>query len=132
MAGYNKIRDTLGAACRASVQAKMPIYDTPPETPASPSAVVRPRVPASREPLTIARSPVRWIWEVLVFVGKVNTQAAQRRLGDLLSEDSALIDALNNVEFPGGYADVTDTGISKMRIGATMYAYAKITVAVVA
>jgi len=133
MAGFNEVRLVLADACRSAVGDVNVFYYLPKRVPA-PAVVIRTVKPTGDYLTTWGGGYAEWMFEVLVVVGRVSDESAQNMLGDMISPDSSLITALNDVEFPGGpgcgHAHVRKCDIADIRIGATRYACARLTVLV--
>lgn len=133
MAGFNEIRVVLADACKSAVGDLNVFYYLPKRAPV-PAVVIRTVKPTGDYLTVWGGGYAEWMFEVLVIVGKVSDESAQNQLGDMISPNSALVTALNDIEFAGGpgygHAHVRKCDIADIRMGATRYACARLTVLV--
>lgn len=132
-ADYNEISATLGDAVRSSV-GEMNVYDYLPAGVAPPAVIVRDQTPTGDYMLTWGGGLAEYMFEVLVLMGKVSSESAQTRIGELITRNSALIKALNDVEFSGGpgagHAHVRKSTKTVVKVGNEQFACAKLAVLV--
>jgi hypothetical protein len=133
MATFNEIRRVLGSACESVVD-DLNVYGFVPRRPSLPCVVIRTQKPAADYLTTWSAGYAEWMFEVLLITGRVVDEASQEFLGDMISGNAPLIQALNGIEFsegPGyGHAHVRKCEITDMRVGATRCACARLTVLV--
>jgi hypothetical protein len=129
MADYNQIRAALADACR-TVDPSLRVYDYVPQSLVPPVVVVQARMPAIDYREAMSSGSAEWYFVVMYVVGPVNEQAAQARVGELISPGSSLISALNGVDLTNGYVMVTQGGVSEMQVGPTAHTYARLWVTV--
>jgi hypothetical protein len=130
MATFNQIRTVLAAACGTVVD-DLNVYYYLPRRPSIPAVVIRTQKPTGDYTTTWGGGYAEWLFEILILVGRVSDESAQNFLGDMISPDSTLITALNNIEFPGGpgygHGHVRKVDLTDMKVGATRYACARLT-----
>lgn len=130
MTDYNTVRDAVFSAVRL-YQPDMNVYHYVPRSLVPPSAIVKPRASRTIDYLQAQSSGLaRWNFVVLLIIGLVDEQAAQKLAGELISPGSPLIAALQNAELPTGYVTVTDGSVSEMMFGQSLYTYAELSVVV--
>lgn len=133
MATFNEIRRVLGVACESVVD-DLSVYNFVPRRPSLPAVVIRTLKPAGDYLTTWSAGYAEWMFEILLITGRVSDESAQDLLGNMISGDSPLVEALNDVEFAGGpgygHAHVRKCELSDIRVGATRCACARLTVLV--
>lgn len=133
MTDYDTVRLALCEALTDNYQYDLNIFDHVPRTLVPPAAIVKPRpkvLPEYRR--AMGRSPLAtWKFDVLLIIGLVDEQAAQKMAGELISPGSPLVNALT-CKLLNGYSQVTDAGTSEMMVGESLYTYAELTVEVLA
>jgi len=133
MANYNELKSTLGDALR-QFSDDINVFDFFPKSVVPPAAVIQPAVPTVNFIQAEQSRTAEWRFTVMLIVGQVNEEAAQTKIGDLISPGSDLIEALNAVGEDTGFlrVKVTDASISEVQVGTTTYAYARLSVNVIA
>lgn len=133
MANYNDLKRTLGDALR-QFSDEINVFDFFPKSVVPPAAVIQPAVPTVNFIQAEQSRTAEWRFTVMLIVGQVNEEAAQIKIGDLISPGSDLIEALNAVGEDTGFlrVKVTDASISEVQVGTTTYAYARLSVNVIA
>jgi len=133
MASFNDIRTALADAGRSAV-GDMNVFGYLPRRPPSPALVIRTVKPSADYATTWGGGYAEWTFELLLIAGRVSEESAQNFLGDMISPNSPLIQAINNIEFPGGpgygHAHVRQCNIADIKVGATKYACARLAVLV--
>lgn len=130
MTNYNIVRKAISEAVQA-YRSDMNVYCYVPRTLIPPSAIVRPRAGRTIDYLQAQSSGfAKWYFTVMLVVGLVDEEAAQKLAGDLISPGSDLIVALQNADLPNGYATVTDGSVSQMMFDQSLYTYAELSVIV--
>lgn len=133
MSNYNEVREFLGSQLK-SFQPGLNVYYYTPRSLVPPSAIVQAN-PTRTIDYEQAYSSVsaEWFFSVMLVVGLVNEEAAQRRVGDLISPGSDLLTALN-VTAKNGYCRVKTASIQEAMFGEPprqgLYTYARLTVVV--
>ena len=133
MANYNDLKRTLGDALR-QFSDEINVFDFFPKSVVPPAAVIQPAVPTVNFIQAEQSRTAEWRFTVMLIVGQVNEEAAQTKIGDLISPGSDLIEALNVVGEDTGFlrVKVTDASVSEVQVGTTTYAYARLSVNVIA
>lgn len=132
MTSYDEVRSALSTAVR-TYQPDLNVYYATPRTLVPPAAIVKPQSHKTVSYLQAQSSGLaKWHFHVLLIIGLVNEQAAQKQAGDLISPYSPLIQALRKTQLPNGYATVVDAGLSEMTFSNGLYTYAQISVDVTA
>lgn len=133
MTDYDTVRLALCQALKDNYQYDLNIFDHVPRTLVPPAAIVKPRpkvLPEYRR--AMGRSALaKWQFDVLLIIGLVDEQAAQKMAGELISPGSPLVNALT-CKLLNGYSQVTDSGTSEMMVEESLYTYAELTVEVLA
>lgn len=133
MANYNELKRTLGDALR-TFSDEINVSDFFPKSVVPPAAVIQPAVPTINFIQAEQSRTAEWRFTVMLIIGQVNEEAAQEKIGDLISPGSPLIEVLNAVGEDSGFlrVKVTDASISEVQVGTTNYAYARLSVNVIA
>lgn len=130
MTDYNAIRSALGDAVQI-YKPDMNVYPYIPRTLVPPAAIVKPRSGRTIDYLQAQSSGLaRWNFIVLLVIGLVDEEAAQKLAGELISPGSQLIQCLQNATLPNGFVTVTDGSVSEMMFGQSLYTYAELSVVV--
>jgi hypothetical protein len=135
MANENEIRQALADAIRTVLSDEINVCDFFPKSPPpSPSLVIQRAVPTADLVQAMNSPTAAWRFVVMLLVSQVNEEAAQLKIGDLISPGSPIIEALNAVGEDTGFmrVKVTDVSESEVQYATTMYAYGRFSVNVLA
>jgi hypothetical protein len=124
---FTQVITALGEACKAGAP-KLNVYTTWPCSVSVPAAVIRIGKPAIRYIQVMGNSTqAKWLFEILLVVGSVNDKAAQKRAMALISPDSKLVAAVNDVKVTeGGAVKVTESSTGEVDVGSGTYASASL------
>jgi hypothetical protein len=144
-ADFNDIRDALGAAVESYMLEWIPtvdrfelsdlnVYSYIERTIVPPAAVIMAVPNRSVDYVQMQSSGfATYYFTILVVIGQVDSEAAQRECGVLISPGSPLITAINNVRVGQGYVLVTHGAISTLsggQSGAALYTHVQYSVMV--
>ncbi len=136
---YDEVTAALGcsvAEFEPTFETGVNLFNYQPRTVVPPCAIIKPQAHRTVEYRVALSNSVtaKWHFLVMLVVGQVSEQDAQRQVGVLVSPNSLLIQAVNATKFPhGGYAKVTEGAISQMAVktrdgGEALYTYAQLSV----
>lgn len=116
MGNYNDVRFALGQALK-SFQPDLNIFYYMPRSATPPVGIIMPSPTQTINYLEAQTSrSAKWNFVVLVTVGYVDNEAAQRRVGELISPGSDLLRVLNG-KIGTGYSQVTSGSIHEFMLG---------------
>ena len=132
MTEFSEVRQTLGAAINRVMSHELNVYHYVPRSLIPPAAIVQPapNTTIDNEP-QYSSGLADWMFKVMIVVGEVDDEAAQDQVGKILTPNSPLIQAINDVTFStSGWAKVQRGNVSQMNFGKALYTYAELTVRV--
>lgn len=116
LVNINEVREALGETLK-STGLRMNIYAFTPRSIIPPMAIVHPNNNRTINYLEAQSSrAAKWSFTVIIAVGFVHSEAAQRTVGDLITPGSFLLNALNT-RIGSGYAQVTDASVMESMFG---------------
>lgn len=131
MSNYNDVRASLGAAIKTySPALAVNTYDYVPRSITPPAVIVQPSPNRTIDYQVVQGRGVfaKWRFNVMIVIGQVSEEDAQKQAGDLVSPGSGLITALNNMTLTSGYAQVESGNIAQMMFDQGLYTYAELSV----
>jgi hypothetical protein len=128
---FVEVRDTLGGAIRR-VLPDLNVHNHVPRSLVPPAAIVRPTPNSTIDyEQQYSSAQADWMWTLMLVIGQIDDEWAQDQMGELITPNSELIRAINDVSFTSpGWARVQRGGISQMNFGKALYTYAELTVRV--
>jgi hypothetical protein len=113
---YNDIRFALGKALK-SFQPDLNVYYYMPRSASPPVAIIMPSPNQTINYMEAQTSrSAKWNFIVMVTVGYVDSEAAQLRVGELISPGSELLTVLNG-KIGTGYSQVTSGSVHELMLG---------------
>lgn len=134
MTDYDAVRTALGAAVKAYAPG-LNIYDYVSQSFTPPAAIVKPQAHKTVDYQMVQGGGglAKWTFLVMLVIGQIVEEDAQKQAGALVSPNSPFIQAINNTKFPsGGFAKVVEGAVSEMMFGNGLYTYAQLTVSITA
>lgn len=134
MTEFSEVRQTLGAAIHRAMGQELNVYHFVPRSLIPPAAIVQPAPNSTIDyEQQYSSGLADWMFKVMIVVGQVDDEAAQNQAGRILTPNSTLIQAINDVTFStSGWAKVQRGNVSQMNFGKALYTYAELTVRVTA
>lgn len=132
MTDYNDVRNALTEAVRV-YSSELNVYHYVPRTLVPPSAIVKPRGTRTIDYQQMqGRSQLaKWYFNIMLVIGLVDEEAAQKLAGELISPGSPLITCLLAANVPNGFTQVTEGAVNNMMFGQALYTYAELMVTVI-
>jgi hypothetical protein len=135
MPNYNEVRESLVQAIK-SFQPNLIVYSYVPRTGIPPLAILQPSPQRTIDYLEAQSSrSAKWRFTCIIAVGLVDSDAAQKRVGDLITPGSELLKVLNG-RVAQGYSQVTDGAIVETMMGVApkqgLYTCARLNIVVLA
>lgn len=129
---FREVRETLGAAIHKSLGLELNVHHYVPRTLVPPAAIVQPAPNNTIDyEQQYSSGLADWMFKVMIVVGQVDDEAAQDQVQAILTPNSPLIQAINDVTFStSGWAKVQRGNVSQMNFGKALYTYAELTVRV--